>query len=378
MSGRAEHGLGRDDTDPVDRSDRLDEPLDDRPGRTSTTNRPVDSANSAVAGSGWGSDSHGDPESAGDAQLGQGHGEAALADVVAGPDEAGPHRGVEAAVPRRRLRVGLRGRADGRRRPARRRRGRDGCRRTRPGCRRATTTTSPGSTSSGVTQRPASGTWATAVMTSVGGTACRRPSAPVYSLFSESLPETNGARWATAASWQPVDRGDQLAERGRAARVAPREVVEQGDPVRIGTDGDDVADRLVDGGVGHRLRIVQPVPRVDADADGEPVGVARVGDHDAVGRRVLAHADERPHHRAPADLVVVAVDRRRLGRDVAVGEQRQKRLRRVGDHPPSRPAVRGRAARPPSAGGAGRGAGTRWSDRRRRRRRGGRRGGRRR
>ena len=56
---------------------------------------------------------HGDPEAAGDAQLGQGHGEPAFADVVAGPDEAGVYRGVEAAVPMRSVRIGLRGRADG-------------------------------------------------------------------------------------------------------------------------------------------------------------------------------------------------------------------------------------------------------------------------
>src|SRR4029079_18957408 len=49
----------------------------------------------------------------------------------------------------------------------------------------------------------ASGTWATAVITNVGGTAWRRPSAPRYSLFSESLPLTNGAAWATDASQQP-------------------------------------------------------------------------------------------------------------------------------------------------------------------------------
>ena len=85
-----------------------------------------------------------------------------------------------------------------------------------------------------------------------------------------------------------VDGGDELAERRRPPRVAPREVVEQGDPVGVGADGDDVADRLVDDGVGHRLGVVQAVPRVDADADGEAVGVARVGQHDAVAGPVAA------------------------------------------------------------------------------------------
>ena len=207
------------------------------------------------------------------------HGQPALADVVARPHEPGPDRGVEAAVAGRRVGIGLR-------------------RDTGVGARRAGDEVEvaagelgsvvaeqqhdvAGAVSSAVTQRPTSGTWATAVITSVGGTAWRRPSAPVYSLFSESLPDTNGAPWATAASWQPstaATSSPSVARRG----VAPREVVEQGDPVGVGADGDDVADRLVDDGVGHRLGIVQAVPRVDADADGDAVGVPGVGEHHAV------------------------------------------------------------------------------------------------
>ena len=94
-------------------------------------------------------------------------------------------------------------------------------------------------------------------MTSVGGTAWRWPSAPVYSLFSESLPDTNGAPYVSGGVVAAAHGGDELAERRRPARVAPREVVEQGDPIGIGADGDDVADRLVDDGVGHRLGVVQ-------------------------------------------------------------------------------------------------------------------------
>ena len=148
--------------------------------------------------------------------------------------------------------------------------------------------------------------------------------------------------------------GDELAEGARAPRVAPREVVEQRHAVGIGADGDDVADRLVDDGVGHRLGVVQPVPRVDADAHGDAVGVAWIGEHDTIAWPVTARADERPDHRAAADLVVVAVDGRRLGSDVAVGEQAQQRRgrildapcpwravghREVGGHPALRPAV---------------------------------------
>ena len=153
--------------------------------------------------------------------------------------------------------------------------------------------------------------------------------------------------------------GDEPAERRRPARVAPREVVEQGDPVGIAADGDDVADRLVDDGVGHRLGVVQAVPRVDADADGDAVGVARVGEHDTVAGPVGARPDERAHDGAAADLVVVAVDRRRLGGDVAVGEQGEQ------GRPPDRrpcgcPGVRsGRGQRRrPSGAAAGRRAGT--------------------
>ena len=138
-----------------------------------------------------------------------------------------------------------------------------------------------------------------------------------------------------------VDGGDELAERGRAEGIAPREVVQQGDPIGVGADGDDVADRLVDHGVGHRLGVVEAVPRVDADADGQPVGVPGVAEHDAVAGAVALAADERADDGAATDLVVVAVDRRCLRRDVRVGQQRQQRRRRVGD------VAAGRLARGP-------------------------------
>ena len=142
----------------------------------------------------------------------------------------------------------------------------------------------------------------------------------------------------------PVDGGDQLAERRRAARVAPREVVEQRDAVGVGADGDDVADRLVDHGVGHRLGVVEAVPRVDADADGQPVGVAGSASTTPSAGASPSHADERAHGGAAADLVVVAVDRRRLRGDVRVGEQGEQRGRRVVDAcarrlPRSAPAI---------------------------------------
>ena len=155
--------------------------------------------------------------------------------------------------------------------------------------------------------------------------------------------------------------GDELAERRRAPRIAPREVVEQRDPVGIGADGDDVADRLVDDGVRHRLGVVQPVPRVDADADGEAVVRAGIGEHDAVARSVARPAHQRADDGAAADLVVVAVDRRGLGGDVAVaeqGEQGAPSRRPHGACPACGPAP---AAWRSSAAAAGRRGGTRSS-----------------
>ena len=72
-----------------------------------------------------------------------------------------------------------------------------------------------------MTVRSASGTWAIAVITSVGGTAWRWPSLPRYSLFSESLPLTNGAPWASGGVAAALDGGDEFAERGRHGAGRP-------------------------------------------------------------------------------------------------------------------------------------------------------------
>ena len=73
------------------------------------------------------------------------------------------------------------------------------------------------------------------------------------SLLSESLPETNGVPKWSAASRQRLARRGRARPAGRACRVWPqREVVEDRGPVRVAADGDDVAQRLVDGGLGHR------------------------------------------------------------------------------------------------------------------------------
>ena len=226
-------------------------------GRTSTTRRPVDSANRAVARSAWGSASTVDAEPPGDAQLGEGDGEAALADVVARLHEPGADRRVQPAVAGRRVGIGLRARR--RRRRARRARGRGGCRRTPGPC-------AP-SSSEHVARRRQLGGDAAADVGHVGdgGDHERRRHGVALAVGAGVLVVERvlarherravGDRRVVAAA----HRGDELAERRRPPRVAPREVVEQGDPVGVGADGDDVADRLVDDGVGHRLGIVQPV-----------------------------------------------------------------------------------------------------------------------
>ena len=163
------------------------------PGATSTTNRPIDSLNSAVARSACGQRVDGGAEAAADAHLGEGDRQPALADVVARRGRARRGSPVEppVALPARRDRAPAPSR---RRRPAHRAPCRGGSRRTRLACAPTRNSTLPPSSRSGVTHASASGTWATAVITSVGGTAWRWPSLPRYSLFSESLPETNGAR----------------------------------------------------------------------------------------------------------------------------------------------------------------------------------------
>ena len=315
-------------------------------GRTSTTWRPVDSANSAVARSPVGEPVDRRAQPAGDAQLGQGDRQPALADVVARLDETGADRRVQPAVPLRRVGVRLRDgtwlahRAEhevemaagelGLRAPEEQQHvarlgelGRHGS----PDVWHVSDGRDHQRRRNGVA--PAVGADVLVVQRVLAG--------------HERCAVGDGGVVATA------DRGDQLAERARPSRIAPREVVEQGDAVGIGADRDDVADRLVDDGVGHRLGVVQPVPGIDADADGDAVGVAGVGEHDTVGRRVPLDADERAHRRAAPDLVVVAVDRRRLGGDVAVGEQGEQRAGRIGDGAPDRLSPRcGQLGRHPS------------------------------
>ena len=68
---------------------------------------------------------------------------------------------------------------------------------------------------------------------------------------------------------------DQRAEHFGPVGVAPAEIVEQGDPRRVGADGDDVAHRLVDGRGRHRVGIEVAVVRIDAAADRQAASTSR-------------------------------------------------------------------------------------------------------
>jgi hypothetical protein len=122
----------------------------------------------------------------------------------------------------------------------------------------------------------------------------------------------------------PLHRGHERTEHLRVAGITPREVVEQRDARWVGADGHDVPDRFVDDGPRHSVRVVHPVPGVDADAhrrSGGGVGTARA-EHGRVGRSVVCYAGIGPPDRRAEHLVVVAPD------DVGVGPQRRVREQR--------------------------------------------------
>ena len=128
-----------------------------------------------------------------------------------------------------------------------------------------------------------------------------------------------------------VDGRHQVSQSGLATRVAPREIVEQCDLVGVGTDGDDVAHGFVDGVERHSLGIVQPVPRVDPDADRHAVCLRRVGEYNTVGGAVRCGPDQGTNDRRTEDLVVIPVNGGGLRGNVRMTQQRQQRLGRVFD-----------------------------------------------
>ena len=210
-------------------------------------------------------------ESAGDAHLGDRHGEPTLADVVAGTDETRPDRPVETSVSLGRVEIGCRRWT---------RVARWSCDWTMSRCDPANSARVPPDEHQHVVRRRQVGGDARVGVGHVGdrGDHQRRRHGVALSVVAEVLvvervlarherrPVEVGRRAAAG------DRGHEFAERRGSAWVAPREVVEQGNAIGVGADGDDVADRLVDDGDGHVLGVGQPVPRVDADADREAFG----------------------------------------------------------------------------------------------------------
>ena len=127
------------------------------------------------------------------------------------------------------------------------------------------------------------------------------------------------------------DGVDELTHRLGAARVAPREVVEQRDAIGIGAGGHHVADRLIDHRPRHRPGVDRPEAGVDADAQhGERAARrARRQQYRRVGRAVVTSTAVGPHDGAPEHLVVVAVDHILLRAQARMGEQPEQRCSRV-------------------------------------------------
>ena len=318
-------------------------------------------------------------EAAGDAHLGQRDGQPALAEVVARAHEpgadrrcsapvAGRARRDRAAAPRRRL---------GRRRRAR---GRGGCRRTRRRSRRAASTTLPGAVELGGDAAPDVG--------HVGdggddqrrrdGVALRRRRRCTRCSASPCRRRTARRRRA-AASWQPRTAATSSPSvAGR--RGSPHEKLSSS-ATRSGSAPTATTLRIASSTTACAIASgsCSAVPRVDADADGEAVGVARVGEHDAVagpvaGRRRPAGA-RRCRRRSRGRSGGSSSPWRRCWGGPSRAQQRR---RRVGDAAPAGRAVGRRQRGGHRGAAAGRRGGTRCRGRARRRRRGGRRAGRRR
>ena len=97
-------------------------------------------------------------------------------------------------------------------------------------------------------------------MRSVGGIVmCQVPDR--YSLFRLSLPLMKGR--AVGEGHVPAGLGgaDQRAEHFRAIAVSPAEIVEEGDSLGIGANGDDVAHRFIDGRGRHPVRVEIAIAR---------------------------------------------------------------------------------------------------------------------
>lgn len=116
-------------------------------------------------------------------------------------------------------------------------------------------------------------------------------------------------------------RPHQAAQRFGPVGVAPAEVIENGDPGRIGPHGDAVAHRFVDGASRHVVRIEIGIARVDAAADHNSPPRAEHGpQHGGVAGAVVRGAGERLHHAAALHLVVVLPNHPLFAGDIPAGK----------------------------------------------------------
>ena len=125
-----------------------------------------------------------------------------------------------------------------------------------------------------------------------------------------------GHRRVVAALGGSHQRTETVRQRG----VTPTEVVQQRHPVRVRPHRHHVAEGFVDRGQRHAIRVETPVPRVDAQPEGEG-GLggfpAFQGDEDhAVGGSLGGGTTPGPHQGAAANLVIEG------GHDVGLGGHR--------------------------------------------------------
>ena len=120
---------------------------------------------------------------------------------------------------------------------------------------------------------------------------------------------------------------DERAERLRPPRVTPAEVVEQGDPIGIGSGRDGVGDRLHDPARRHLVGIEPAEMMPEPHAEHDPaVAAEHAANHGPVGR-TFTGAEQGLEHRAALHFVVVLPDNPLLARHVGQREHVDERRR---------------------------------------------------
>ncbi len=166
-------------------------------------------------------------------------------------------------------------------------------------------------------------------MRSVGGIVmCRAPDR--YSLFKLSLPlmkgRTVGERHVPAGLGSP----DQRAEHFRTIGVSPAEVVQKGDSLGIGANGNDVSHRFIHGCRRHSVRVQISIAGIDPAANRQGGAVTQHRHDDgSIPRPVVMVPHQRLDRRAAADLVVVLPDNPFLAADVVSSQDFEEVFREV-------------------------------------------------